>query len=171
MDSAVYSCDMNKKAGGLLATSHRRVTMADTDAAGIIYFASPLRWVEEMFTGWFLKIGHPFSVLLAEGLATPAVSIRADYSSPLALDEMIDLEMRASHVGASSLAVNVLVTRRGDERPALSLTVHHVFGRLSTGAGARFVPEPMPVWLRTPLAASLGAATESRQLSDQEVLA
>jgi YbgC/YbaW family acyl-CoA thioester hydrolase len=160
---------MSEKRGGVLATAGRRVTMGDTDAAGIIYFASPLRWVEEMFSGWFVEIGHPFSVLFAEDLGTPAVSIRADYSSPLALDEMIELMMRASHVGVSSFAVQVLVTRRGDERPALSLTVHHVFGRLSIASGAKFVPEAMPEWLRAPLAASLAAAQEAQQLSNEEV--
>jgi YbgC/YbaW family acyl-CoA thioester hydrolase len=160
---------MGEKAGGVLATASRRVTMADTDAAGIIYFASPLRWVEEMFSGWFVEIGHPFSVLLPEGLATPAVSIRADYSSPLALDELIDLEMLASHVGVSSFAVHAVVTRRGDAQPALSLTVHHVFGRLNRGPGAKFVPEVLPEWLRAPLTASLAAAQKSQQFSDTEV--
>ena len=35
------------------------VTMADVDAAGIIYFASPLRWAEKLFTTWAHEMGHP----------------------------------------------------------------------------------------------------------------
>lgn len=160
---------MSQKRGGILATAMRRIAMSDTDAAGIIYFASPLRWVEEMFTGWLHEVGHPVSALLAEGLATPAVSVRADYSSPLALDEMIELEMRASHVGTSSFAVNVVVTRRDNHQPANSLTAHHVFGRLSSGVHATFVPERMPEWLRAPLAASIAATGEAPRFSTKEV--
>ena len=48
-----------------------RVVMADVDAASILYFATPYRWQELLFTGWMHSIGHPVSGLLGSGRGCP----------------------------------------------------------------------------------------------------
>ena len=50
-----------------------RVTMADVDAAGIIYYASPLRWAEVLLGDWLEQSGHSIAAMLGAGEATPVV--------------------------------------------------------------------------------------------------
>jgi len=65
----------------------------DVDAAGIIYFASPLRWAERLCTHWIHSLGHPHRQLFSEGFATPVVNVTVDYRSHLSLDDEIRLEL------------------------------------------------------------------------------
>ena len=38
--------------------------MADVDAAGIIYYASPLRWAEVLLGDWLEQSGHSIAAML-----------------------------------------------------------------------------------------------------------
>ena len=127
--------------------------MADTDAAGLIYFASPYRWAEEMFTGWLHQLGHPISRMLADGTATPAVATRSRYSSPLTMDDAVELELRTRHVGGSSFSVDCEVRRQPDGALAASVTVCHMYGELRPSPDGRrtFRPRPVPLWLQEAL--------------------
>ena len=50
-----------------------RVTMADVDAAGIIYYASPLRWAEVLLGDWLEQTGHSIATMLGGNEAIPVV--------------------------------------------------------------------------------------------------
>jgi YbgC/YbaW family acyl-CoA thioester hydrolase len=147
----------------MLYTDRFLVTMADVDAAGIIYFATPLRWAEKLYTHWIHGLGHPHRQMFSEGIATPAVNVIADYRSHLSLDDEIRLELTAARIGTTSftLRLEAFVERYSGPTPrpreataAVDVRTTHVFSRYthpSYNHGARTVKQPLPEWLRSAL--------------------
>lgn len=140
--------------GELLTLVRRRVTMGDVDAAQTVYVARPYAWQEELFTGWLAERGHSTREMLQRGAGTPVASSSADYLRPLALDDVLELELRTQAVGRSSFAVRGDVYRLPERELALRVTAWHVWAEFITGAdGARLSIEtrPLPAWLREAL--------------------
>ena len=88
---------------GALLIHRFRVPMGDTDAAQIIYFGSPVRWAERLFTDWLATIGMPTSEVLRAGFGLPAVHAELSYRRPLRLDERVRGELRLHHRSARSI--------------------------------------------------------------------
>lgn len=136
-----------------LARARRRLAMGDVDAAGILYFAAPYRWHEELFSSWFATVGHPVSGMLRGGTASPCVGSSAGYSVPLALDDAIELCLSPASVGRTSFALTTTAYRVADAVAAVTVTSHHVWSLFSPGAPATALrAEPLPTWLRELLA-------------------
>jgi YbgC/YbaW family acyl-CoA thioester hydrolase len=141
------------------------VTMADVDAAGIIYFASPLRWAEKLYTHWMHGLGHSHRQLFSEEIATPAVNVTVDYRSHLGLDDEIRLELTAARIGTTSftLRLEAFVEQYGGPTPqscdgaaAVQVRTTHVFSHYvhpSYDHDARTIKQPLPEWLRSALEA------------------
>ena len=129
----------------VLATQTRRVVMADVDGAGILYYATPYRWAEEMFTGWLHELGHPVSDVLAAGQGCPAVSSCASYARALSLDMVVECTLAPDHLGTTSFGVRMRVMVADSSRPAVEVANRHVWGRMGP---AGFEPGPVPDWLR-----------------------
>lgn len=125
--------------------------MADVDGAEILYFASPLRWMEAQFTEWLAEIGHPLRTILEEGLGMPIVKTEVTYAQPLRLDDVVEQRLFADEVGHSSFAVGYEVRLAPDDSPAVTVRVVHVWSRRNTSDATRFVPTPIPAWLRRAL--------------------
>jgi YbgC/YbaW family acyl-CoA thioester hydrolase len=167
----------------LLCTDRFLVTMADVDAAGIIYFASPLRWAEKLYTCWLHGLGHTHTQMFAAGIATPAVNVTVDYRSHVSVDDELRLELTAARIGVTSFALRlqVFVERHGDAPPpsdgvltgrpeAVEVRTTHVFCRYthpSYDHDARTVKQPLPEWLRNALEAGYRerAAPRRQQLT------
>lgn len=132
-----------------LARAERRVTMGDVDAAGILYFAAPYRWLEELFTGWLKATGHPLSEMLHQSEGCPAVASAASYLTPLKLDDEISLALHPSSIGRTSFSVTAVVRRVADDTMALKVSAWHVWTTFTAGDGApELRPTPLPSWLR-----------------------
>lgn len=132
-----------------LLTTQRRVPMADVDAAGILYFGAPYRWLEDAFTGWLSAIGHPLGVLLRSGHGCPCVTSATSYGVPLVLDDEISVRLRPSSLGRSAFSLTTEVTRLRDDALALRSTAWHVWSDFDGAADPPVVtPTPVPGWLR-----------------------
>jgi YbgC/YbaW family acyl-CoA thioester hydrolase len=155
-----------------------RVTMADTDAAGIIYYASPLRWMELTLGGWLEQLGHPISSMLAGNEAIPVVGTEVRYQSPLGLDDQCRLRLSAQRIGTTTFTVRCDVIGPRAERPAVVVVVTHAYGRFEMprpGISAKIETRPLPSWLREALEADSknpdpgpGAGSESRPDPEDE---
>jgi len=138
-----------------LRSAVRHVTMGDVDAAGILYFPSPYRWLEEMFTGWLRDLGHPLSNLLHSNAACPCVASAASYPSPAKLDEELDLELVPTLIGTSSFGVAMLARRSRDATTVVHAGSWHVWSALGGDRAERSIaPSPLPNWLRDALTAA-----------------
>jgi YbgC/YbaW family acyl-CoA thioester hydrolase len=144
----------------VLIERHWRVTMADVDAAGIIYYASPLRWAEVLLGDWLEQAGHPISAMLAAGQATPVVGVQVRYRSPLSLDDHCRLGLFTQRIGTTSFTTRCDVRGPGSGRTAVEIEVTHAFGAYSRprpGDRAVIEKQPLPPWLRKALEADPGA--------------
>ena len=134
-----------------------RVTMADVDAAGIIYYASPLRWAEVLLGDWLEQAGHSISAMLGGGEAIPVVGVEVRYRAPLSLDDHLRLRLSAQRVGTTSFTTRCDVWGpRGEADPAVEVAVTHAFGGYApprAGQGAVVTKQALPPWLRDALAA------------------
>lgn len=124
----------------------KRVTMADVDAAGILYFASPYRWLEEHVTGWLIDCHHPLSELLKGGYAFPCVSSSASYSAPVRVDDILNVTLHPLHIGRTSFAVGARC-QRADGAHVVSVAAWHVWVEF----GESPLSMPLPPWLRNGL--------------------
>jgi acyl-CoA thioesterase FadM len=66
------------------------VSMADVDAAEILFYATPLLWAERLLTDWRRSIGQPVSEMISAGLGSPVVRTQVTYSHPLRLDDPVE---------------------------------------------------------------------------------
>jgi acyl-CoA thioesterase FadM len=134
--------------GAKLASTTRRVIMRDVDAAGILYFAAPYAWHEEMWTGVLFDAGHGLSSLLADGVGGPTIASAATYSAPVGLDAILQCELYALDVSQRSFGLR-MEGSLPDGRAAVTVTTRHVWCRIHEG---RLQPAQLPEWLRRLLA-------------------
>lgn len=133
----------------LLRVESIRVTMADVDAAAVLYFTTPFRWQESLFTGWLQELGHPVSALLAAGHGCPAVETRAEFLEALGLDDLVRCELHCVDVGRSSFGVALTAVSERTGRPAARTHTRQVYCERDADGVPRSTP--MPGWLREAL--------------------
>jgi acyl-CoA thioesterase FadM len=121
-----------------------RVVMADVDAASILYFATPYRWQELLFTGWMHAIGHPVSGLLGSGGGCPAIRSSCSYLLPLRLDDFVRCELTCEEIGRTSFEIGMRGFKEAGGALAVETRTRHVW--VENGASA-----PLPDWLRSAL--------------------
>ncbi|HEY3751398.1 MAG TPA: thioesterase family protein [Pseudonocardiaceae bacterium] len=138
----------------MLRTEEFQVTMADVDAAGIIYFASPLRWAERMSTGWLRQIGRPLLSLFGDGITIPAVAVHVNYRSHVSLDDTCRLTLSAASTGTTSFTFRCETFVGDAETAAVECLTTHVytqFGHPAYADARTTSKQPLPGWLREPL--------------------
>jgi YbgC/YbaW family acyl-CoA thioester hydrolase len=131
-----------------------RVTMADVDAAGIIYYASPLRWAEMLLGDWLDQAEHSLATMLGAGEAIPVVGVEVRYRAPLGLDDHLRLRLSAQRAGTTSFTTRCDVWGPRAEHPAVEVVVTHAFGGYAPprpGQGAVVSKQALPPWLRKAL--------------------
>jgi YbgC/YbaW family acyl-CoA thioester hydrolase len=129
----------------LLQRGHHRIRMADVDAAGIIYFASPLRWQEGLVNDWMATIGHPLSGLLASGFGSPCVEAAARYLRPMHLDDELDLRLVCERCGQKSFNLRMdAATPDGDIGTQVRTTLVWTL----TNSDGFAASADLPQWLR-----------------------
>jgi YbgC/YbaW family acyl-CoA thioester hydrolase len=141
----------------VLYTELTMVTMADVDAAGIIYFASPLRWAERISTAWLRRIGHPLHSLFRSGVTIPAVAVHVNYRAHLCLDDECRLVLSAAAAGTTSFTFRCEAFAGDAEQAAVECLTTHVYSTYDHPAngGCGATKQSLPGWLRTPLEADL----------------
>ena len=109
-----------------------RVYYEDTDFSGRVYHASYLRFLERGRTEWLRGFGFGHrDVAGSTGVVFAVRSLRIEYLAPALMDDLLDVETRASKVGGASLeflqrivsesrelvTANVLVAAIRNDRP------------------------------------------------------
>ncbi len=80
-----------------------RVYYEDTDAAGVVFYANYLRYMERARTEWLRQLGFEHHRLLDEyGVLFAVKKLAIDYIMPARLDELLTIQSHfVSHRGAS----------------------------------------------------------------------
>ncbi|MDO9454396.1 MAG: hotdog domain-containing protein [Stagnimonas sp.] len=136
-----------------------RIYYEDTDAAGIVYYANYLRFLERGRTELLRSLGHEQSALATRrdalnptaGSAKPSLdspifgqqiafavrSVQAEYLKPAKLDDLIVVETVVESVGRAQVMFSQQVTRDGE--PLLDARI-----RVACIDPLRGKPVPMP---------------------------
>ncbi|UYN93495.1 MAG: tol-pal system-associated acyl-CoA thioesterase [Enhydrobacter sp.] len=131
-----------------------RVYYEDTDAAGIVYYANWLRFLERGRTELLRLLGQEHSALRDErGVNWVVRRCLIDYLRPARLDETIEIVTTCGELRGASLDMLQQARRSGDVLVRAELTV------ACMGATGR--PVRLPPHLRTALA-RVGAADPPR---------
>ncbi|MBM3555056.1 MAG: YbgC/FadM family acyl-CoA thioesterase, partial [Alphaproteobacteria bacterium] len=92
----------------------------DTDAAGIVYYANYLKFIERGRTEMLRLAGFDQQRLLAEkGLVFPVKSCAVEFVRPSRLEDRLEVVTRLAEIGGASLILDQTV-RRGAEDIALA---------------------------------------------------
>lgn len=92
-----------------------RLAYADTDPAGILYYASWFPKMERLQSEFLFLEGFRQDTLLAErGWQTITRATECEYLEAALLFDMIRIELRIGNIGTSSFTFDFQMTRRGD---------------------------------------------------------
>lgn len=88
-----------------------RVYYEDTDAAGIVYYANYLRFLERGRTEFLRSLGHDQHALMKEGIAFAVRSVSAEFLKPARLDDLLAVETRIAALGRAQLTFTQRILR------------------------------------------------------------
>ena len=92
-----------------------RVYYEDTDAAGVVYYANYLRYLERARTEWLASLGFTLTALEREhGIVFVVHRLDIEYRQPARLYDALDVTLRVTERGRSRLVAAQDVFR-GDE--------------------------------------------------------
>lgn len=92
-----------------------RVYYEDTDAAGVVYYANYLRFIERARTEWLRELGFEQQALLTStGGGFVVRALQADYLSPARLDDALEVVTTVDSLRRARIAFNQRVMRADD---------------------------------------------------------
>jgi len=91
-----------------------RVYYEDTDAAGVVYYANYLKFMERARTEWLASIGFPLAAFEREhGVVFVVHRCEIDFRLPARLNDDLAVTVEVEHRGASRLVARQEVRREG----------------------------------------------------------
>lgn len=98
-----------------LSNRHRfRVYYADTDMAGIVYYANYLKWFEAGRSELLRARGVSYRALQESGFTVPVATASVRYLAPALYEDELELETIVDAVRHASFKVSYRLTRTGD---------------------------------------------------------
>jgi len=89
-----------------------RVYYEDTDAAGVVYYANYLKFMERARTEWLASIGFPLAAFEREhGVVFVVHRCEIDFRLPARLNDDLAVTVEVEHRGASRLVARQEVRR------------------------------------------------------------
>jgi acyl-CoA thioester hydrolase len=90
-----------------------RVAFADTDAMGVAWHGTYLRWFEMARTELLRPTGLPYSALVARGLHLPVIEALVHYLKPARYDDELIVRAVTSRVGGVRLRIDYRIENQG----------------------------------------------------------
>ncbi|MGH7066399.1 MAG: tol-pal system-associated acyl-CoA thioesterase [Acetobacteraceae bacterium] len=92
-----------------------RVYFEDTDAGGLVYHASYVRFAERARTEALRDLGIPHATLIDEfGLIFVVRRIKLDYLRPARLDDVLEVSTKVLGLGASRIDLSQVILRKSE---------------------------------------------------------
>ena len=110
-----------------------RIKLADTDAAGRIYFAAACEIAHEAFEHFMDIIGFGIDGMIQDGsIGLPVVELNATYSSSITLGQTISVDTTVKKVADKTVTfVHELIDEK--KRTAVTVTITHAAVSSKTG--------------------------------------
>lgn len=104
-----------------------RVTYADTDKMGVVYYANYLRYMEVGRAEFMRSRGWTYREMEREGLVLPVVRAECDYRAPARYDDLLIVRTVLETVTRVRVVFRYEVYREGESEPLATGTTHHAF--------------------------------------------
>lgn len=88
-----------------------RVYYEDTDAAGIVYYANYLRFMERGRTEFLRALGYGQRQLMQKGVVFVVHSVAAEYLKPARLDDLLTVETTIASMGRAQVSFGQRILR------------------------------------------------------------
>lgn len=128
-----------------------RIYYEDTDAAGVVYYANYLRYLERGRTEYLRERGLTVRELQEKGYLIPVMRLEIDYLSPAVLDDLLRVDTSVLEITGATFTLGQRVVRVADEKPLLEGRV--TLACLGPGNIARRLPKELLRALRADTAA------------------
>ena len=92
-----------------------RITYADTDQMGVVYYANYLKWFEMGRTEFLREVGVPYSSIEEKGLCFPVTEVSCRYYRPAHYDDRLLIETTLTSLGGVTLTFCYRIYRKDDE--------------------------------------------------------
>lgn len=93
-----------------------RVRFADTDMQGIVFNGNYLTYYDVAWTEYFRAMGLAWKDIIETGADTVLARIEMDFKSPARFDEMLDVYVRVSRIGNTSITFEFEIYPEGEDR-------------------------------------------------------
>lgn len=93
-----------------------RVYYEDTDAAGVVYHANYLNYMERARTEYLREQGLSVAAMAAAGAVFPVVRMSIDFKAPARHDDLLKVTTVPVRVGGSSFTLRQQVLRSRDNQ-------------------------------------------------------
>jgi 1,4-dihydroxy-2-naphthoyl-CoA hydrolase len=128
---------------------HRTVRLADTDAAGVVYFARTLSICHEAYEESLAAAGIDLGALLGPGdIIVPIVKSEAEYLRPLRVRDRLRVTVTPEPLSENSFAVRFEIVRLGPpDKLAARVRTEHVCTSPSKRERVA-LPPTLATWVR-----------------------
>jgi 1,4-dihydroxy-2-naphthoyl-CoA hydrolase len=128
------------------------IRLADTDAAGRLYFAAAGRIAHAAFEEWIAALGYPLGPMIATGpVLLPIVHAETTFTRPLALGDQLTITTTVARLGQKSVTFDHQLR---DTTNRLCATVRLTHAAVSRKTGrAIALPAPLRKALTSPASA------------------
>ena len=101
-----------------------RVYYEDTDAGGVVYHASYIRYAERGRTEMMRSHGFSHADTLAKtGIGFAVVSLKVDYRQPARLDELLTVKTHIARLGGASMDMRQVIYRKTEIITDMTVTL------------------------------------------------
>lgn len=128
-------------------TYHRTIRLADTDAAGVVYFARTFSLCHEAYEAAIQAAGINLASLLGGEVIVPISKSEAEYLRPLRPSEEVRITVVPERLGADSFAIRFELIRVGPpEKIAARVRTEHVCTSPTKRARVP-IPDKLAAWV------------------------
>ena len=132
-----------------MSVYRRVIRLEDTDAAGVVYFATVLSICHEAYEASLAAVGIDLQAFFSgKPIAIPIVHASVDLRSPMFCGEEYEIAIAPTQLDGSKFEIRYRIERSGqnDSRITEALTVHMAIDPVTRSRAE--LPTPLIQWLR-----------------------
>lgn len=104
-----------------------RVTYAETDAMGIVYYAHYLRWFEMGRTEYMRHLGISYKEMEGQGIYLPVAEVFCKYLDSAKYDDLLIIETKIDFIKRASIQFLYRILRKEDGKELVQGRTLHAF--------------------------------------------
>jgi acyl-CoA thioester hydrolase len=104
-----------------------RVTYADTDAMGVVYYSHYLRWFEMGRTELMRSLGIAYKAMESQGIYLPVSEVFCRYLVSARYDDVLIIETSVDFLKRASIQFSYRILRKADEVELVTGETLHAF--------------------------------------------